>query len=52
MARPKKKNKKSKAKAAIAIDELDLEALHRACDPSSLGFKTTDELRIVDKGRG
>ena len=44
MARSKKKTKRSKPKVTPAIDELDLEALHRACDPSSLGFKTTDEL--------
>ena len=44
MARSKKKTKKSKPKVKLALDELDLEALHRACDPSSLGFKTTDEL--------
>jgi lon-related putative ATP-dependent protease len=44
MARSKKKKRKSKPKGTHPIDELDLEALHRACDPSSLGFKTTDEL--------
>ncbi|HEY47434.1 MAG: hypothetical protein AMJ88_02565 [Anaerolineae bacterium SM23_ 63] len=47
MARSKKKTKKSTPKVTLTIDELDLEALHRACDPSSLGFKTTDELPVL-----
>ena len=47
MARSKKKTKKSKPKVKLTVDELDLEALHRACDPSSLGFKTTDELPVL-----
>jgi len=45
MKRSKKKGQKDKSsKPPSATQELEVEALHRACDPSSLGFDTTDSL--------
>jgi lon-related putative ATP-dependent protease len=44
MPRSKKKTKKASLEEAPPFIALDLDTLHRACDPRSLGFKTTDEL--------
>ena len=39
-----KKTKKTSLEESPPVIALDLDTLHRACDPKSLGFKTTDEL--------
>ncbi|HEY43787.1 MAG TPA: AAA family ATPase [Anaerolineae bacterium] len=44
MSRSKTRTKKASPDPAPVIAKLNLDDLHHTCDPSSLGFKTTDEL--------
>ena len=45
----KRRSKKAEAISSSNQEELKLESLHRACDPASLGFDTTDALPRLEE---
>ena len=45
----KRRSRKVDRKSSSNLEELKLEALHRACDPASLGFDTTDALPRLEE---